>query len=623
MAGRYSGLLDTTKNVAIKVGIFTVTGQPSGTGDVFIVNASFGLGKLGSGDFEVRFGPQGRLFYTDFNVNGPIESLLSDLANKGLSVGNFDFSRDSVTFSVGNYQYTYNSAALNANFIDDFISRFGGSLDNALEVAEALEDAANAGLDMFSALGTFIVANNIDLGARKNPDFLAKFTNADSFIEDLKGSVSGTFETVARFGSDFVSLQFRSGEDELRGIVYERRSVDHQDAAFVAQFILDNPDISPILILVEFFGYEELPGYQSWFEIDGLFNDFFDQSFDPTFVPSDDIVEGTASADLIDITYVDADGDSIDDSGQTILAGNGNDLIYDGAGDDTVEGGAGRDQFHTGGGADLYDGGAGRDEVFYTTANEGLTIDTIDGTNGTGIAAGDTFVDIEILHGSEFNDVIISDLERTFGGNGDDTIYGSSGIDTLDGGAGMDELNGNDGADVLNGNGGADVLNGNKGADVLNGHGDADELYGGAGTDELNGGAGADVLNGGNDADMLNGGNGADVLNGGNGADMLNGGIGVDAIKGGAGNDVLTGGSGLDVFIFEDGFGKDTITDFSTFNQEDIDLSAVSQIVDFADLTANHMTQVGSDVVIDDGAGNTITIQGFGLSDLQAGDFLF
>ena len=148
-------------------------------------------------------------------------------------------------------------------------------------------------------------------------------------------------------------------------------------------------------------------------------------------------------------------------------------------------------------------------------------------------------------------------------------------------------------------------------------------LNGDGGADELNGGNNADVLNGGGGNDVLNGGNGADELNGGNNADVLNGGAGADVLNGGLGNDLLTGGDGNDVFIFADGFGRDTITDFETSNNEDIDLSAVSEIVDFADLTANHMTQVGSDVVIDDGAGNTITIENFTISNLGSGDFLF
>ncbi len=122
---------------------------------------------------------------------------------------------------------------------------------------------------------------------------------------------------------------------------------------------------------------------------------------------SDGIVTGTAGDDTINGTFTDADGDSISDEGQTILAGDGNDCIYDGGGDDTIE----------------------------TT---GLTIDAIDGSNGTGLAAGDSFADIEYIHGSDFNDIIVADVERIFGRNGDDVLQDGAGAQRLIGGSGSD-----------------------------------------------------------------------------------------------------------------------------------------------------------------------------------------
>jgi hypothetical protein len=69
------------------------------------------------------------------------------------------------------------------------------------------------------------------------------------------------------------------------------------------------------------------------------------------------------------------------------------------------------------------------------------------------------------------------------------------------------------------------------------------------------------------------------------------------------------------------------ITDFAaTNNAEKIDLSGVTSITNFADLTNAgnpHMTQVGSDVVIDDFAGNTITLLNVSLGDLNGVDFVF
>ena len=90
------------------------------------------------------------------------------------------------------------------------------------------------------------------------------------------------------------------------------------------------------------------------------------------------------------------------------------------------------------------------------------------------------------------------------------------------------------------------------------------------------------------------------------------------------GNDLLVGGTGSDDFIFRDGDGNDTIRDFDANNNaEDIILRGVTGITSFADLSANHMSQVGTSVVIEDGAGLTITLLNVDIADLGAGDFIF
>jgi Ca2+-binding RTX toxin-like protein len=126
---------------------------------------------------------------------------------------------------------------------------------------------------------------------------------------------------------------------------------------------------------------------------------------------------------------------------------------------------------------------------------------------------------------------------------------------------------------------------------------------------------------------MLFGGANNDVLDGGGGNDMLDGGGGNDTLTGGSGNDTLFGGGNADRFIFANGFGDDVILDFNaTNNAEKIDLSGVTSITSYADLTDPgnpHMTQAGADVVIDDFAGNTITLQGVNIADMNGADFVF
>ncbi|MEZ5714935.1 MAG: calcium-binding protein, partial [Paracoccaceae bacterium] len=66
----------------------------------------------------------------------------------------------------------------------------------------------------------------------------------------------------------------------------------------------------------------------------------------------------------------------------------------------------------------------------------------------------------------------------------------------------------------------------------------------------------------------------------------------------------------------------------ATNNAEKIDLSGISAITSLADLnlgsaTLGAATQVGADVVIDTGGGNSITLTGVSLGDLDANDFVF
>ncbi len=97
---------------------------------------------------------------------------------------------------------------------------------------------------------------------------------------------------------------------------------------------------------------------------------------------------------------------------------------------------------------------------------------------------------------------------------------------------------------------------------------------------------------------------------------------------GNGGADMLTGGSGPDTFVFVDGFGNDTITDFSGNDTEKIDLSGVSDIHSFADLVAIHLDDHGTFVTIVDGA-DSIRLDGVTINHIGVGhgysadDFIF
>lgn len=146
------------------------------------------------------------------------------------------------------------------------------------------------------------------------------------------------------------------------------------------------------------------------------------------------------------------------------------------------------------------------------------------------------------------------------------------------------------------------------------------------GSKDLNGtgNGGGNEIAGNTGDNALKGRAGDDVLEGRKGADKLYGGSGDDTLNGGRGKDVYVGGNGNDTFVFSTGSGKDKIRDFNpNTGAEDIDLSAMASITGYSDLTNNHMSQVGFDVVINAGGGDVLTLVGIDIGDLAANDFLF
>ena len=349
------------------------------------------------------------------------------------------------------------------------------------------------------------------------------------------------------------------------------------------------------------------------------------------------------------------------------------------AGNDRLFGEDGNDFLLGGLGGDLLDGGTGYDFASYDGSNTGVTVNLTSGIGAFGHAAGDTLTSVEHLIGSDFSDTLLGDGANNIlrGGNGNDDIRGYAGNDLLFGGNGNDALFGYFGNDTLSGEAGNDTLSGGVGSDTVSGGtgndtivGDADgandsydgdagndavdysavtttigvnlntgvasgsaigidslagieRVFAGSGNDSLVASADSFLIDGGAGNDTILGGSGANILVGGLGNDIMRGFAGNDRLNGGSGNDRLEGNAGNDVFIFANGFGTDVVVDFDEFsNVEKIDLSAVTAITSFVDLAANHLTQVGANAVITDGA-NTITLNDVLIADLDANDFLF
>ncbi len=155
------------------------------------------------------------------------------------------------------------------------------------------------------------------------------------------------------------------------------------------------------------------------------------------------------------------------DGDDVLLGERGDDYLYGEGGADNLIGGVGNDHLIGGLGADVLNGGDGFDYAHYDLAPAGLVIDIVNNPDNTGEAVGDTFVSIESVVGSSFNDSIRGNelTNWLYGGEGLDFLYGRGGDDYLLGGGGTDYLLGGAGTDFLYGGAGTDVLYGEGGAD--------------------------------------------------------------------------------------------------------------------------------------------------------------
>ena len=221
------------------------------------------------------------------------------------------------------------------------------------------------------------------------------------------------------------------------------------------------------------------------------------------------------------------------------------DTLYGNTGSNLLSGGEGNDTLIGNGGGDQYDGGLGTDTVSYDNASVAVIAYLATGSQklNSGAAAGDTYVSIENLLGSAFNDKLVGD-DR---GN---NLQGGKGDDILDGGTGSagDTFNGGEGADTANY---ASATNGvalNLGASSGSGgdatgdqYFDIENVTGSDFDDQITGNAQTNVLSGGKGNDTLSGGGGNDTLEGGDGNDTFsNTGAGRHNYNGGDGTDTVT-----------------------------------------------------------------------------------
>ncbi|MBO9557148.1 MAG: hypothetical protein J7515_01005 [Caulobacter sp.] len=273
---------------------------------------------------------------------------------------------------------------------------------------------------------------------------------------------------------------------------------------------------------------------------------------------------GAGSDTLIDIEAI--QGSDYNDVltaglvGTTNLGGGrGDDILYASSGASRLFGGDGLDHLYGYTAQDALDGGAGFDLARYDGSSQGVLVNLATGTGSGGYAEGDTYVNIEGVIGSAFNDALFGNADRNilYGQAGDDVLRGEGGDDQLEGGAGNDHLYGGAGRDALIGGDGYDFarydeVSSSVTVDIARG-GFSGEAFGDtfSSIEGLVGSAFGDTLTGDGGDNTFYGLAGDDVLRGEAGADRLEGGVGNDHLYGGAGGDVLVGGDGYDLARYD------------------------------------------------------------------------
>ncbi len=206
------------------------------------------------------------------------------------------------------------------------------------------------------------------------------------------------------------------------------------------------------------------------------------------------------------------------------------------AGNDQYIGTAFDDVFEGSAGADLLNGGSGIDFVSFAHAKSGV-IASLSGGSG-GDAAGDTYIGIEGLVGSSFDDV--------FFGNGSTILKGELGNDTY-------HVKTGDTVEEAADGGWDTVIVGDSYALAANAHIEVvtlSDIHSKASAN-LTGSNSANEIRGNAGINTLRGLDGDDRFHAGSGNDWIYGDSGNDTIHAGNGNDKVYGGAGKDTFVFD------------------------------------------------------------------------
>ena len=256
-----------------------------------------------------------------------------------------------------------------------------------------------------------------------------------------------------------------------------------------------------------------------------------------------------------------------------VLGTAADDNLYGTSGNDILRGAGGDDFLWSSGGNDTFDGGDGRDWAQFLQSSQGVRID-LAVSSPQNIGEGrDTFVSIESLLGSAYDDILYGDggSNSLSGYDGNDTLYGRGGDDGIGGDAGNDILYGGAGNDNMVGGSGDDFIYGEAGDDRISHQSETTDRE--MGNDYIDGGEGLDTvwvtyvgfgvsinlsvtteqqIGAGFTLTIKN----VENLDGWQFADKLTGNVDDNKFTGWNGDDVIDGGGGVDTVIMR-GFSSD------------------------------------------------------------------
>jgi Ca2+-binding RTX toxin-like protein len=290
-----------------------------------------------------------------------------------------------------------------------------------------------------------------------------------------------------------------------------------------------------------------------------------------------------------------------------VEAGDGGDVLIANASpvNTLLKGGAGSDNLTAnvkGSGSLELDGENGID---FFTVNFGSWTGTVN-INDTGSDV--VNLDNLIVNGTDGDDSLTAILNRIQRGFFTAVVY--TGVEIVDvrGGLGNDTLNAQLSPLplILEGGEDDDTLTNSPIGGILNGGAGQDHLIGGEGFDILVGDSGDDLLEGNGGDDQLFDGDGNDILRGGAGNDTLDGGSGNDILDGSSGNDTLIGGPGDDIYLFNNGWGVDSLVELTGEYNDAVDFSAVT----------TNLTITMSPFSITAAAGSSLTSQGNNIENI-------